>query len=101
MQAYLHRKYLKNGSYYIKFEFPKLCLKMNFKMLFYKVFSLISKDHFSNHISILHYAIKTLFGQFIKFYCENLVITILKCCVDFYKNLKISLSSFEAKIQKL
>jgi hypothetical protein len=45
-----------------------ICLKMNFKMLFYEVFSLISKDHFTNHISILHYAIKTLFGLFIKFY---------------------------------
>jgi hypothetical protein len=30
-----------------------------------------------------------------------LVITILKCCVDFYKNLEIGLSSFEAKMQKV
>jgi hypothetical protein len=43
---------------------------MNFKMLFHKVFSLISKDYFSNHNSILHYANKTLFGQFIKFYLK-------------------------------
>jgi hypothetical protein len=43
---------------------------MNFEMLLHKVFSLISKDHFSNHISILHYAIKTLFGQFINFYLK-------------------------------
>jgi hypothetical protein len=67
-------------------------------MLFHKVFSLISKDYFSNHIFILHYANKTLFGQFIKFYCENLVITILKRGVDLYKNLEIGLSLFGAKM---
>jgi hypothetical protein len=54
------------------FILNKVCFfkTMNFDILFYKVFSLISKDYFSNHISILHYANKTPFGQFIKFYLK-------------------------------
>jgi hypothetical protein len=47
MQAHLQRNDLQNVLCLIKIAFSKLSLKMNFKILFYKVFFLNSKDCFS------------------------------------------------------
>jgi hypothetical protein len=66
MQAIIAKEIL--PKCFIKFAFPKECLKTYFKHYYYKVYSLILKGLFSNHISILHYAGKTLLAKFIKFY---------------------------------
>jgi hypothetical protein len=58
MPACLQRNDLQNVLYLLKVAFSKLCLKMNFKILFYKVLSQISKDCFENPIPILYYASK-------------------------------------------
>jgi hypothetical protein len=57
------------------FILNKVCIsetifENEFQILFYKIFSLVLKDYFSNHIAILHYANKALFDQFIKFYLK-------------------------------
>jgi hypothetical protein len=55
----------------------------------------------------LHYAGKTPFGQIYKvllkilFYFENLFLTILKDCLEFYKILGFGLSGFKAILQKI
>jgi hypothetical protein len=49
----------------------KTMFENEFQILFYKVFSLISKGYFSNQISILHYANKTLFWPIYKVLLEN------------------------------
>jgi hypothetical protein len=59
----------------------KMFFKMNFKYYFIKVLSPISKDYFSNHISIFFMQVKS-FGQTYKvllkilFYFENLFLTV-------------------------
>jgi hypothetical protein len=73
-----------------------------FQILFYKVYSLISKGLFSNHISIIQ--IKP-FGQLIKFslklffIMKSVFLTIHKCCVEFWENLQIGLNYFVDKIK--
>jgi hypothetical protein len=57
MQACLQRNDLQNVQYLLKVAFSKLCLNVNFKIV-YKVLSQISKDCFENPIPILHDASK-------------------------------------------
>jgi hypothetical protein len=58
MQAIFPKEIL--PKYFIKFVLPKECLKTYFKYYYYKIYSLILKRLFSNHISICHYANKAL-----------------------------------------
>jgi hypothetical protein len=60
MQAYLQRNYFQGVFKKIRFPLITMCLKMNFKVVFYKVFPLMSKDYFVNPISNIHYARKPL-----------------------------------------
>jgi hypothetical protein len=62
---------------------------MSFKILFYKVLSLILWIYFKTLILGLLYASKTLFDKFIKillrvlFILKNMFLTVLKCPFEF------------------
>jgi hypothetical protein len=59
MQAYLQRNYFQ-GVFLNKVSITHNVFEMNFKVVFYKVFPLMSKDYFINPISNIHYARKPL-----------------------------------------
>jgi hypothetical protein len=65
----------------MKFAMPKACLKINSKYYFYKVYALILKGLFSNHISIMQNKVPwTIYKVLFKNLCnyENMLLTDLK-----------------------
>jgi hypothetical protein len=85
MQAYLQRNYFQGVFFKIRFPLLTMCLKMNFKVVFYKVFPLMSKDYFVNPISNIFIMQENPFGQFTKpylqisFIMKTCSLTVLKC----------------------
>jgi hypothetical protein len=63
MQSILQREYLQNDSYKRKVALLKMCLKMNFRILFYEVFFHDFKELIENPNFILHYANTTYLSK--------------------------------------
>jgi hypothetical protein len=62
--SYLAKGYLQNDLYKRRYVLPTRCLKMNFKILLYKVLSLILGSYFKTLILGLPYASKALFTNY-------------------------------------
>jgi hypothetical protein len=98
----------KGVSYLLKFAF-KTCMSMIFKMIVYKVFSLIPKKgeiYLSNPNSYFMCANKSPcwdHNVLLKTYfiVKTSSLSVLKHSAKFYKPYKVGLKQFEAYLQKL